>query len=59
MAKVNVPQESGGKKLEIGNNIGAALQFSDNAGLRLFAKAQSDRLASLLCVLRDCAGAID
>lgn len=59
MAKLNVPQESDGKKLEIGNNIGATLRFSDDVGLSNFAKAQSDRLASLLCVLKDCAGAID
>ena len=41
--------------LEIGNNIGATLRFDKLADLRGFAAAQSDRLASLMYVLKECA----
>ncbi len=39
--------------LEIGNNTGAILRFDKLADLRGFAKAQSDRLASLLYLLKE------
>ena len=47
------------KPLEIGNNIGATLRFDDMANLRGFADAQSDRLASLLFVLKECVNHVD
>ena len=47
------------KPLEIGINIGGMLQFEDAAELRKYAALQSNRLAGLMCVLKECAGQVE
>ena len=47
------------KPLEIGNNMGGAMRFDKLADLRGFAEAQADRLASLMCVLKEWPGTVE
>jgi len=47
------------KPLEIGINIGGMLQFKDATELRRYAAQHSDRLASLMCVLKVCVGQVE